>query len=336
MTAVLCAPALSAGAQSLQAYAKPGATSEKSGDSTGSATPVVITAASVMTSGAPRSYQVVSVPVPDALLQANHIEVVIDPRGDFQILGSRTRSIDMAPGRGRITVTIGVPAAAIAGKATAAEVRFYASGSPTMVVPVEIDVTLVRSIVLRPPTSELTAQAGNDVILPFEIANTGNAIEHIATDLELPSGWASRDLHQSGLEISPGETIKQRVRLKVPALSATGSSFVHLALISGGDTLASQTMTVEVFNSSSIGREAGPLITSSIAGATDENGRANRLLTLNATGALYDSVRVDARFSQGSVLGGAASNAFSHLGSYQSSASVMLSAPSGQLSLGNT
>ncbi|HEY1951164.1 MAG TPA: hypothetical protein VGG76_00030, partial [Gemmatimonadaceae bacterium] len=39
---------------------------------------------------------------------------------------------------------------------------------------------------------------------------------------------------------------------------------------------------------------------------------------------------------QGSVLGGAASNAFSHLGSYQSSASVMLSSPSGQLSFGNT
>ena len=36
------------------------------------------------------------------------------------------------------------------------------------------------------------------------------------------------------------------------------------------------------------------------------------------------------------VFGGAASNAFAHLGSYQSSASVMFSAPSGQLTLGNT
>src|SRR5207302_2426314 len=55
-----------------------------------------------------------------------------------------------------------------------------------------------------------------------------------------------------------------------------------------------------------------------------------------ASGALYDSVRVDARVSQGTAFGGAASNAFAHLGSYQSSASVLLSAPSAQLSLGNT
>ena len=47
-------------------------------------------------------------------------------------------------------------------------------------------------------------------------------------------------------------------------------------------------------------------------------------------------MRVDARISQGTPLGGAAGNAFAHLGSYQSSASLVLSAPSGQLSLGNT
>jgi hypothetical protein len=95
-------------------------------------------------------------------------------------------------------------------------------------------------------------------------------------------------------------------------------------------------MTVEVFNSSSIGRQAGPLVTSAISHARDENGRANRAFTLSAIGALYDSVRIDARMSQGSALGGAASNAFAHLGTFQSSASVVLSAPSGQLALGNT
>jgi hypothetical protein len=47
-------------------------------------------------------------------------------------------------------------------------------------------------------------------------------------------------------------------------------------------------------------------------------------------------VRIDARASRGSLSGAAASNAFAHLGSYQSSASAVLTAPTAQLSLGNT
>jgi alpha-galactosidase-like protein len=335
--ALFCAPALPAGAQSLPASSQPGSASARiAADNAYSSSAVTTTGASVTASGAPRSYQVISIPVPEALSQARHIEIVVTPRGDFQILGSRTRSIDVNPGRARIAVTVGVPAAAVAGKTIAAEVRFYATGSPILVVPVEIDVTLVRKIILRPAAGALNAQAGNDVILPFDIANAGNAVERVSTDVELPSGWASRDAHQSSLELAPGETIKRRLRLKVPPLSATGSSFVRVSLRSGQDTVASEMMTVEVFNSSSIGRQAGPLITSSVAQATDENGRASRLVSLSATGALYDSVRVDARFSEGTAFGGAASNAFAHLGAYQSSASVTLSAPSGQLSVGNT
>jgi hypothetical protein len=335
MIALFCAPALSAGAQSSAASSQPGASAGISAV-TDSTSDISITLPSVTASGAPRSFQVVSVPVPEELARAS-VDVEIVPHGEFTILGSRTRRLTPRAGSTlHFGLTIGIPANAIAGRLVAAEVRFSAPGHPVLILPIDIDVSLIRRIVLRPGAGPLNAQAGNDVILPFEIANSGNAVEKIVATLDLPSGWASRDLHQSSLDISPGETIKRRVRLKVPALSATGSSFIHVSLRSGGDTLAAETMTVEVFNSSSIGREAGPLITSSVAQAMDENGRANRLATITATGALYDSVRIDARFSQGTILGGAASNAFAHLGAYQSSASVLLSAPSGQLSLGNT
>jgi hypothetical protein len=166
--------------------------------------------------------------------------------------------------------------------------------------------------------------------------NSGNGLETVSADLILPSGWASREIRQGAIVLQPGETVKRRVRLKVPALSSTGSSFVRVDLRSGSDTLATEIMTVEVFNSGSIGRQAGPLITTAVAHAMDENGHASSVVTMAATGALYDSVRIDARMSQGSATGGAASNAFSRLGSYQSAAYLMLSAPSGQLSIGNT
>jgi len=298
---------------------------------------IEIPLSSVTVSGAPRSYQVVSIPVPDAMAQLSDVQLVIIPRGEFVVLGPRSRDLNpRAQHKTRMPVTIGIPASALAGRTIAAEAHFSALGSPTMVVPIEVDVSLVRKILLRQANTALNAQAGSDVTLPLEILNAGNAVENIRADLDLPSGWATRDVHQAAITLSPGETTKRRIRLKVPSLSSTGSSFVHVILLGGRDTLAAETMTVEVFNSSSIGAESGPLITSAVSQAIDENGRANRLLTISASGALFDSVHVEARMSQGSALGGAASNAFAHLGSYQSSASVNLTAPSGELSLGNT
>jgi hypothetical protein len=300
-----------------------------------SASDIEITLPSVAVRGSPRSFQVVTIPVPEAFSAVTKLELEIVPSGDFMVLGSRTRVLPNS-NRRKVTITIGVPASALAGRLLAAQARFSSPASPTLVVPVEIDVTLVRQIVLRPGAGPINGQAGNDVILPFEIVNSGNAKETVNAELSLPSGWASRDVHPGAIVIQPGETVKRRVRLKIPPLSSTGSSFVRVDLRSGQETLGSETMTVEVFNSSSIGRQAGPLITSAVSHARDENGVSNKVLTVSAIGALYDSVRIDARMSQGSARGGAASNAFAHLGTFQSSASVVLSAPTAQLALGNT
>ena len=326
-------------AQAQSAASQPGTTSPSlatwNAAKPDSADDIEITLPSVVVSGAPRSFQVVSIPVPDAFARVMKLDIEVIPHGDFVVLGPRTRSLPSSSRR-RVGVTIGIPASGLAGRVVAAEARFSSPASPTLIVPVEIDISLVRLVLLRPKSGPINGQAGNDVILPFDIVNSGNATETVLPDLTLPSGWASRDAHPAAIVIQPGETVKRRARLKIPALSSTGSSFVKIDLRSGADTLASEMMTVEVFNSSSIGRNAGPLITTAISQAMDENGQASRVLTVAATGALYDSVRIDARMSQGSALGGATSNAFARLGTYQSAASLMLSAPSGQLSLGNT
>lgn len=306
-----------------------------SGSRPDSAKDIEIALASVTASGAPRSFQVVMIPIPDAFARVAKLEVEFVPYGEFVVLGPRTRALS-GSGKSRVGVTIGIPASALAGRLVAAHARFSSPGSATLVVPIEIDVSLVRQMLLRRGSGAINAQAGSDVILPFEIVNSGNARETVRTELTLPGGWESRELHQTPIVIGPGETVKRRVRLAIPMLSSTGSSFVRIDIRNRDEIFGSETMTVEVFNSSSIGRQAGPLVTSAFSHAADENGRPNSLFTLSAVGALYDSVRIDARMSQGSPLGGAASTAFAHLGTFQSSASVSLSAPSGQLSLGNT
>jgi hypothetical protein len=344
-----CAAGAWAGAQAPTNAAPSGAISSPTrgtfGPRSDSSSDIEITLPSVTVSGAPRSYQVVSIPVPDGLANASNVELEIVPRGDFVVLGARNRSFS-APATKRVGITIGIPASALAGRLIAAEARFSSGGSAKLVVPVEIVVSLVRRIVLRPGTVPINGQAGSEVIVPFEIMNSGNARENVSAELTLPDGWSSRELRQTSVALEPGETVKKRVRLSIPPLSSTGSSFVHIVLRAeddllgqlkpGDEILGDETMTVEVFNSSSIGSQAGPLITTSIAHANDETGHPNSLVSLSATGALFDSVRVDARMSRGTPLGGAASNAFAHLGSFQSSASLALSAPSGQLNFGNT
>ena len=302
-----------------------------------SANAPAITLPSVLASGAPRSYQVVSVAIPDALSDAANVQIDIVPRGEFVILGPKARSLGEAlRGKSRLAITIGIPAGALAGRLIAAEIHFSSPGSPTLIVPVEIDVSLIREIALRTGSAPVQAQAGSDVFVGFEIVNSGNGLETVDADLTLPEGWAARELIRQPIVIRPGEAVKRRVRLQIPPLSNTGSSFVHVQLRQGDDTVGSEMIRLEVVNSSSIGRQTGPRVVTAYAHAADENGRPNSMLTLSANGALYDSVRIDARLSHGSSLSGATSSAFARLGSYQSAASLILSAPSAQLSLGNT
>jgi hypothetical protein len=301
-----------------------------------SAKPAAITLPVVRASGAPRSYQVVSIAIPDGLSRTGNVEIEIIPRGEFVLLGPKTRNLaEISRGKSRLALTIGIPAGALAGRLVAAEVYFHSPGSPTFIVPVEIDVNLVREITLRIGSAPVLAQAGSEVFVSFDIVNSGNARETVGAELTLPDGWAARELIRQPIAIGAGETVKRRVRLQVPVLSATGSSFVRVQLRQGSDTLGAETIRLDVANSSSIGRQAGARIVTAYSHAADENGRPNSLLTLSANGALYDSVRIDARLSRGSPLSGATSSAFARMGSYQSAASIVLSAPSAQLSLGN-
>jgi hypothetical protein len=212
---------------------------------------------SVTSSGAPRTYQIVSIPVPDLFASAAEIDVEIIARGEFVVLGAGVRKLG-APGtrKSRLTVTIGIPASALAGKLVAAEARFSTASIGTVVVPVEMSVDLVRGLVIRTGAAPLTGHTGTDIVVPFEIVNHGNAKETVYADLDLPSGWPTRGLKSTAIVIEPGKTLKRRQRVAIPALSSTGSSFVRVDLREGSSILASSTIRIEVSNAASTGRDA--------------------------------------------------------------------------------
>ncbi len=319
-----------------RAYALVGSAHPLAGAKSDSAREVAITLSTIIASGAPRSYQVVSIPVPPALAEATDIQVEIIARGEFVVLGSRTRSLAGEGRKTHVAITIGIPAAALAGHLLAAEARFSSNGSPTLIVPVEIDVSLVRRLNLKLAPEPVNGLAGSDVVVRFDLENAGNAREIVEAELELPSGWASRDRKQHAIVIEPGATARRTARVAIPKLSSTGSAFLKINVSDQSSSLATSSITVEVQNASSIGQQAGPQLVSAVSQATDERGARSRVYSLTANGALFDSVRIDARMSQSSSVGAAASNAFARMGTFSASPSVVLSSPSGQLSMGNT
>ena len=71
-----------------------------SGSRSDSVSDIEISLPSVTASGAPRSYQVIPVPIPEAFARVMKLEVEVVPRGDFVVLGARARSLPISPGAG--------------------------------------------------------------------------------------------------------------------------------------------------------------------------------------------------------------------------------------------
>jgi len=120
---LLAARVPSAAAQESFARAQPGAglSSVVAGPAAADSTSdIEITTKTLTVSGAPRSYQVVSVPVPDALAKSSDVSVEIMPHGRLHDPRFRSRSFDPLKGQSRLGVTIGIPANAIAGRLVAA------------------------------------------------------------------------------------------------------------------------------------------------------------------------------------------------------------------------
>ena len=159
-------------AQAQTTTTQPGATSAVSlatwsGPKTDSASDIVITLPSVTVSGAPRSFQVVSIPIPEAFAHVMKLEVEIVPHGDFALLGPRNRLLPVAQ-RSRVGVTIGIPATALAGRIVAAEARFSSPASPTLVVDNSFTIKTSDPQRAFDPTASIVDRAIYDTLFTYK------------------------------------------------------------------------------------------------------------------------------------------------------------------------
>jgi hypothetical protein len=290
----------------------------------------------VVAAGSPRSYQVVSIPIPAELPRTGDAVVEIVPQGSFVVLGARIRSLSGMEGRPSFTITIGVPAAALAGRAAAAQARFSVAGVTRVIVPIEIEVIPVRDLAMSTPPEPLRARAGDRVIVRYDLMNGGNVAEAVDVSVIAPSQWTGKQPAPRRTAISPGHTLPQQTVIAIPRAAGTGSFFVRLQMLENGRVRREIPVRVEVLEALAGGPRAGPQIVTSVTRAMDRAGRTASVISARMQGPLFDSVRIDARFSRLVSPTSELTPALARLGAYKTTPSVVLTASSGWLAVGAT
>ena len=293
-----------------------------------------VMATRILATGAPSTYQIVSVSIPDRLPRRGEGYVDIVPREGFTILGKHKWSLPALEGKTRVIGIIGIPANARAGLITAADVNFHVAGLPMITIAVEIDVSLVRELAVRMNSAPLRARPGSHVGFSYELVNTGNTTESVETLVSAPSGWKTSQRSGVSASVEPDKSVARQVVVSIPRDVATGSFFLRLDVLDRGVIRSSIPVAVEILDAFSRRGSAGPEITIAVARATDASGRGSTMTTASVRGPLFDSVRIDARLSVGETASGPYGQALSRLGSYRTTPSLVLSSPSGRLALG--
>ncbi len=220
------------------------------------APPVDIVTQPQIVRAAPKAFQVVNVAVPAEMPPGDRIEYVVMPSGGASLLGRRAGVITSATATRAVTLTLGVPAGARAGLQRAASVIFFAAGSPTVEVPVTLDVSASRRIELTLDETLLAGRAGERVTLRYRLINLGNAADTVTVRAAVPQGWRA-DGGDGVTALVPGAVVQRSIAIWLPRDMGGGSLPVRLTAYSRAVALASAEALVELVGGGAMRAVAG-------------------------------------------------------------------------------
>jgi hypothetical protein len=252
----------------------------------------------LVVNGAPRSFQVVKVPVPAAFAAERSVSYDVIATTSAPLLGKRSGGLGGAAGLDRaVVLTVGIPAVAVAGRTTIAYVRFYAEGARAVRVPVDLAVPVISRIRITPAQTLRGARPGEQFELWFEIANAGNVRDTLDLHADAPPTWNVRFTAPARLVMQPGETINRSVRMVVPLASDIGDFAVTLIGSAGLSERARGTTIVEVTDAARPSQHSGPLLTIGAASAASQGSPANSVETISIDGPVSDGMTVSGRLA---------------------------------------
>lgn len=291
-------------------------------------------ASGIQLTGAPGSYQVVTVAIPDHFPRSGEGSLELVTLGSFVGLGAHSWPLAALAGKRVVTATIGIPSTALAGRVTAAEFRFTAAGAAPITIPVEIEIALERKLTVQMLSAPARTRSGRQATFSYQLLNAGNAKELVETRISLPDGWRATQRGGTVVSVDPASSLAMQVSVAIPNDVGSGSFFLRVDVMDHGVLRGSIPVTIETLEGASRSAVAGPVITLAVAGSSDASGRAGSLATATIRGPVYDSVRMDARISVGTAASGASVQALARLGSYRGVPSLVLSSPLGRAAFG--
>jgi hypothetical protein len=208
-------------------------------------------AARLVVTGAPRSYQVLRVEVPDAFPDSVTVSYRARSLGTASLI-SGTRGVLPAGGGRGVSLVIGIPARARAGRVPAAEVTFIGPGELTATIIVDMEVSLVQAMqvdVLRPT---LGARPGQEVRIPYQVLNRGNARDTVRLRVDLPWGWTAAGA-DTLLAVESGASVQRELIARVSKMSASGSYGLRIRAMRDSVDVGADRATIDV---------TGPLVRS--------------------------------------------------------------------------
>lgn len=256
----------------------------------------------VVTSGKPRSVQLVAVPVPASLPRDRIISYTVTATGTASILGKRRGSVDpRTTADPRVLVTIGVQSAALAGRSTVAEVLFEAAGAEPAVVPVDLTVEPLRRVTVMTSTQLVIASPGEDARIHFRLTNTGNGGDTVSMRAEAPEGWEARlDARSRRFALPMLASAEGLVLVRVPRNVTGAANVTIIAEGASGERGRTSTLVEMPLRNE---RRSTLSFAPSISTVVENMSAENVGLDLRLWGPLWRSIGLDARWGRLPAMG---------------------------------
>lgn len=274
-----------------RAIARPDTTAVKSGR------PAPRREAAVVTYAKPRSVQVVTVPMPESMPRNRRVHYVVTATSTVAILGRKEGLLDArTQADPRVLLTLGIQAAALAGRSTVAEVLFTAADAEPVVVPVELEVSPLHRVTVTTNSQLVLAPPGQETRVFFRLTNTGNAADTVKIRMDAPAGWLVRIPQSSRrLALEMFASTEGVVAITAPS-TITGT--VPLTLIAEGDGGERGRATVLLEVPPKGGSKTRLAFTPSLGAVLEDVRPENLAVDMRLSGPLWGSVGLDARWAR--------------------------------------
>jgi hypothetical protein len=256
--------------------------------------------AALVTRAAPRSVQLVAVPVPSEYFSSRIVHYSIRATGAAAILGKRSGDVDIVAERDpTVLLTIGVQSSALAGRSTVAEVIFTAHGD-SVIVPVDLEVTPRRGVTVMSTSDLHLARAGGRVRVGFRLINYGNAEDTVRVRVEAPFGWHAR-LDQAEAFVLPVGGVATGTVLVEPPTHASGLAPLHIVAMGPRQERGRATTLIEVPTGD--GKAGNIRVFPSIAAVVEDARWDDLALGMSFEGPVWRSINMAGRWSRAPRMG---------------------------------